>query len=178
MSKSVLLLLGSPRKNGNSDLIATSFAQGAESVGHITEKIDIQKKHISPCYACYSCRNSKTCVQKDDMREILEKMIKADVIVLATPVYFYSLSSQLKILIDRTLPRYMEIANKDFYFIATAAAGKSAIERTMDALRGFTDCLPNANIKGYIYGVGLYEKGDIKQTVYMQSAFEMGTNVQ
>lgn len=70
------------------------------------------------------------------MGEILEKMVQADVIVLATPVYFYSLSGQLKTLIDRTLPQYTQISNKDFYFMATAAAGKKSMERTMDALRG------------------------------------------
>ena len=111
------------------------------------------------------------------MKEILEKMINADAIVLATPVYFYSASGQMKTLIDRTLPRYTEIENKDFYFIATAADGKSSMERTMDALRGFTDCLPNANVKGYIYGAGLYEKGDVAQTSYLQKAYEIGKNI-
>lgn len=177
MKKSVLILAGSPRKNGNSDMLCSVFAQGADSAGHTTEKIYIQEKNISPCYACYGCRNTGVCVQKDDMKEILEKMINADVIVLATPVYFYSASGQMKTLIDRTLPRYTEIENKDFYFIATAADGKSSMERTMDALRGFTDCLPNANVKGYIYGAGLYEKGDVAQTSYLQKAYEMGKNI-
>lgn len=125
---------------------------------------------------CYGCRNTHLCVQKDDMGEILEKMVQADVIVLATPVYFYSLSGQLKTLIDRTLPQYTQIANKDFYFMATAAAGKKSMERTMDALRGFTDCLPNANIKGYVYGAGVYEKGEIENTSYLKLAYDMGIN--
>lgn len=146
MRKKVLVLSGSPRKNGNSDMLCDAFIKGAENSGHLAEKILIQNKKISPCLACYGCRNTHLCVQKDDMREILEKMVQADVIVLATPVYFYSLSGQLKTLIDRTLPQYTQIANKDFYFMATAAAGKKSMERTMDALRGFTDCLPNANM--------------------------------
>lgn len=128
-------------------MLCDAFIKGAEKAGHLTEKIFIQNKKIFPCLACYGCRNTHLCVQKDDMGEILEKMVQADVIVLATPVYFYSLSGQLKTLIDRTLPQYTQIANKDFYFMATAAAGKKSMERTMDALRGFTDCLPNANIK-------------------------------
>lgn len=176
MRKKVLVLSGSPRKNGNSDMLCDAFIKGAENAGHLTEKICIQDKKISPCLACYGCRNTHLCVQKDDMGEILEKMVQADIIVLATPVYFYSLSGQLKTLIDRTLPQYTQISNKDFYFMATAAAEKEFIERTMDALRGFTDCLPNANIRGYIYGAGVYEKGEIENTSYLKLAYDLGEN--
>lgn len=176
MRKKVLVLSGSPRKNGNSDMLCDAFIKGAENSGHFAEKILIQNKKISPCLACYGCRNTHLCVQKDDMRDILEKMVQADVIVLATPVYFYSLSGQLKTLIDRTLPQYTQIANKDFYYMATAAAGKKSMERTMDALRGFTDCLPNANIKGYVYGAGVYEKGEVENTSYLKLAYDMGKN--
>ena len=176
MRKKVLVLSGSPRKNGNSDMLCDAFVKGAEKAGHLTEKVFIQNKKIFPCLACYGCRNTHLCVQKDDMGEILEKMVQADVIVLATPVYFYSLSGQLKTLIYRTLPQYTQISNKDFYFMATAAAGKKSMERTMDALRGFADCLPNANIKGYVYGAGVYEKGEIENTSYLKLAYDMGIN--
>lgn len=177
MSKSVLVILGSPRKNGNSEVICNSFLQGAENAGHNTEKVFLQEKEIHTCRACYACRRTGKCIIDDDMNELLYKMIKADVIILATPVYFYSVSGQLKTVIDRTLPRYTEITNKDFYFVATAAAGKGSMERTMDSLRGFTDCLPNANIKGYIYGAGLYDKGEAEQSTYLQTAYEMGKNI-
>ena len=148
MSKKVLILSASPRKGGNSDLLCDQFAKGAEEAGHQVEKIRVQEKKISPCLACYGCRGTGVCVQKDDMAAILDKMVQADVLVLATPVYFYSMDGQLKTLIDRTLPRYTEIRDKEVYFIATAAAGKGAMERTMDAMRGFTDCLPGAQVKG------------------------------
>ena len=124
MSKKVLILSASPRKGGNSDLLCDQFAKGAEEAGHQVEKLRVQEKKIAPCLACYGCRNTGVCVQKDDMAEILEKMAKADVLVLATPVYFYSMDGQLKTLIDRTLPRYTEIRDKEVYFIATAAAGR------------------------------------------------------
>ena len=100
------------------------------------------------------------------MAQLLKKMIAADVIVLATLVYFYSMDGQVKTMIDRTLPRYTEIQDKDFYFIATAAAGAGAIRRTMDALEGFTDCLPGANVKGRILGGGVYQKGEVKNSHY------------
>ncbi|MDE7211059.1 MAG: NAD(P)H-dependent oxidoreductase, partial [Lachnospiraceae bacterium] len=116
-------------------------------------------------------------VQKEDMAALLEKMVHADVIVLATPVYFYAMSGQLKTMIDRTLPRYREIANKEFYFIATAAAGKRLMERTVDGLRGFTDCLPGAKVKGILYGEGVYQKGEVTGTKAMQEAYQMGKNI-
>lgn len=177
MSKSVFVILGSPRKNGNSEVICNAFIEGSEIAGHTTEKVFLHEKEIHSCRACYACQNTGKCIINDDMNELLDRMIKADVIVLATPVYFYSLSGQLKTMIDRTLPCYTEIANKDFYFVATAADGKSSIERTMDALKGFTDCLPNSKIKGYIYGAGLHNKGEAEQSKYLQKAYEMGKNI-
>ena len=122
-------------------------------------------------------RNGGTCVLKDDMAEILGMFRKADVLVLATPVYFYSMDGQLKTMIDRVLPRYTEVANKDFYFIATAAAGRRAMERTMDSMRGFTDCLPEADVKKMIYGEGTYQKGEVIGTPAMREAYEAGKNV-
>ena len=104
MAKKVLILSASPRKGGNSDLLCDQFAKGAEEAGHQVEKIRVQEKKIAPCLACYGCRNTGVCVQKDDMAAILDKLVEADVLVLATPVYFYSMDGQLKTLIDRTCP--------------------------------------------------------------------------
>lgn len=140
MSKKVLVLAGSPRKGGNSDLLCGAFMKGAREAGHETEKIYVDDLKLGGCKACYACRGTGKCFQQDGMAQVLEKMIAADVIVLATPVYFYSLSGQLKILIDRTLPGYTKIRDKDFYFIAAAAAGKAMLERTMDAIRCADGC--------------------------------------
>jgi len=174
MNKRILILSGSPRKNGNSDILCEQFTKGAEEAGNSVEKVYVQNLKIGGCRACYGCRKTKECVQKDDMTKLLDKMVTADVIVLATPVYFYSMDGQMKTMIDRTLPRYMEISDKDFYFIATAAAGKRAMERTMDGLRGFTDCLPGAKVKGMVYGEGVYQKGEVMETRAMKEAFEAG----
>lgn len=174
MSKKVLVLAGSPRKGGNSDLLCDAFMKGAQEAGHETEKIYIEDLKIGGCRACYACRGTGVCFQKDDMARVLEKMIAADMIVLATPVYFYSLSGQLKTLIDRTLPGYTKIRDKDFYFIATAAAGKAMIERTMDAIEGFTDCLPGAKVKAKIYGAGFYKPGEIAGSSVEKETYELG----
>ena len=174
MSKKALILSASPRKGGNSDLLCDQFARGAEEAGPQVEKTRVQEKKIPPCLACYGCRGTGVCVQKDDMATILDKMADADVLVLATPVYFYSMDGQIKTLIDRTLPRYTEMRDKEVYLIATAAAGKGAMERTIDSMRGFTDCLPGAKVKGVIYGSGVYQKGEVLETRASQEAYLMG----
>lgn len=117
----------------------------------------------------------KPCPQKDDAAEIVEKMIVADVIVMATPVYFYTMCGQMKIMIDRCCARYTEITNKEFYFIIAAAENdKSMMERNIDGFRGFLDCLENPQEKGVIYGIGAWKVGEIKDTPYLQEAYEMG----
>lgn len=177
MAKKVLIISASPRKGGNSDILCDQFKKGAEEAGNTVEKVYLQQKKIGPCLACYGCRGTGVCVQKDDMEELLNKMVEAGVLVLATPVYFYSMDGQLKTMIDRTLPRYTQIQDKDVYFIATAAAGRRAMERTMDAMRGFTDCLPRARVKGEIYGEGVYQKGEVENTPAYTLAFEAGKAV-
>jgi len=178
MSKNILVLSSSPRRGGNSDLLSDQFTAGAQEAGNQVEKIFIKDRKINYCTGCGSCFNGKSCPQKDDMAEILEKMIAADTIVMATPVYFYTMSGQMKTLIDRTCARYTEISNKEFYFIATAAVNsKPAMERTIEGFRGFTSCLSKPKEKGIIVGTGVFEKGDVKGKPVMNEAFEMGKNV-
>lgn len=179
MNKKVLVLSGSPRRAGNSDLLCDQFIKGAAEAGNKVEKISLGDKKINFCTACYGCkRNSGECVIDDDMAEILEKMIIADVIVMATPVYFYSINAQMKTLIDRTVSRYTEIRNKKFYFIMTAAVeSKQALYRTLECFRGFKDCLPAAVEEGVVYGTGAWEKGEIKGTSAMNQAYQYGKNI-
>jgi multimeric flavodoxin WrbA len=179
MSKKVLILSGSPRKGGNSDTLCDQFMQGAKDGGNDeVEKIFLRDKKINYCIACYACRDTGKCVQQDDMAEILEKMIAADVIVMASPVYFYTLDAQMKTLMDRTVARYKEITNKEMYFIITAAdTSIPMMQRTIECFRGFADCLDGVREKGIIYGVGAWNVGDIKGTKAVQEAYEMGKNV-
>lgn len=179
MKKTVLVISSSPRKNGNSDILCDEFIRGAKASGNIAEKIFLRDKKINYCTGCGVCNSTSKCVQQDDMAEILEKMINADVIVLATPVYFYTMDAQLKTLIDRTVPRYTEITDKDFYYIVTAAdTDISNMQRTIEGLRGFTlDCLSGAEEKGIIYGVGAWQKGEIKGTSAPEKAYKTGRNV-
>jgi multimeric flavodoxin WrbA len=179
MSKNVLILSSSPRKGGNSDMLCDEFLKGAEENGNKVEKIYLTDKKINYCKGCQVCyTNHVDCVQKDDMKEILDKMLKSDVIVMATPVYFYTMSAQMKTLIDRTVPKYEVMSNKEFYFLLTAAdTNKKNLERTVESLRGFTSCLDNPIEKGIVYGVGAYEKGAIKDTPAFKQAYNMGKSV-
>lgn len=178
MSKKVLILSASPRKGGNSDVLCDEFARGAELAGHSVEKIRVAEKNIGYCRACYACKNSGKCVIGDDMAEILQKMIDSDVLVLASPVYFYSVDAQLKALIDRTVARWLEVKNKEFYYIVTAADDdKSSAETTLACFRGYADCVEGAEEKGVIYGMGVYEKGEINGHSAMLQAYETGKNL-
>lgn len=176
MNKKVLILSASPRKHGNSDILCDQLSRGAEDAGHEVEKIFLRDKKINYCVACDGCRsNQGNCIQKDDMAGVLQKMIDADVIVLATPIYFYTMDAQLKTVIDRTYPRYTEIKDKDFYIIVTAADDNpQAAERTIEGIRGFTSCLHGATEKGIIYGMSAWHKGEIETTPAMRQALEMG----
>lgn len=109
--------------------------------------------------------------------DIAQKMMQADIFVLATPVYFYSMCGQMKTMIDRTFFFAAGLEGKDFYLIATAADGKAEMERTVDSLCGFTDCLPDAKVKGVIYGQRAWQLGDIQSNPAMQEAYRMGKDI-
>lgn len=178
MSKKVLILSGSPRKGGNSDLLCDEFMRGAKEAGHQVEKIRVQEKKVACCIACYACRNTGVCAIKDDMAEIMQKMIDCDVMVLASPVYFYSVDAQLKAVIDRSVCRWTEVKNKEMYYIMTAAdEEKTSMDTTLACFRGYADCVEGAVEKGVIYGTGVYEAGEVKEKAVMQEAYQMGKNV-
>lgn len=178
MGKNVLILSGSPRRGGNSDLLCDAFGRGAKEAGNPVEKIFVRDKKIGFCNACYGCRKTGKCVIKDDMSEVLEWMHWADVIVMASPVYFYSIDAQMKALIDRTLPQWTKLDNKEFYYIMTAAEDSDTVmDCTLECFRGFAVCLNGAKEMGVLYGKGVYEAGAVKNTQYMQQAYEMGKGV-
>lgn len=177
--KNILILSGSPRKGGNSDILCDEFARGAAESGNAVEKIRVADRKIGYCRGCYHCSDyAGECVLKDDMAEVLQKMIDADVIVLSSPVYFYSIDAQLKAVIDRTVARWTEVKNKEFYYIITCADEENAsAETTLACFRGYADCVDGAVEKGVVYGTGAYQKGEIKDLPAMKQAYELGRSV-
>ena len=174
----VLVISSSPRREGNSDLLCDELIRGAKEVGHEVEKIFVRDQKINYCTGCGVCYNTKRCVQKDDMADILVKMIAADVIVLASPIYFYKMCGQLKTVIDRCCARYEEMTDKQFYYILTAAdTNPAAIDKAVVEFQGFLDCLTNPEVKGTICGVGVWGKGEVKDKSMMTEAYVMGKSI-
>lgn len=177
--KKVLILEGSPRRNGNSAILSDEFARGAEEAVCSVEKVRVCGKKIAGCLGCNACyRNGGECVQKDVMAEIREKMLASNVIVLASPIYFYSMTAQMKAVIDRSYAFYQQLEGKTFYFIITCAALDVAFTETMlAALRGFTCCVPNAKEGGVVLGVGAMEVGEIRGSAAMKEAYALGNSI-
>lgn len=181
MGKKVLVISASPRPGGNSDLLCDQFILGAREAGHTVEKIFLGNKLLNFCRGCYAClrkgREGK-CVHPDDMPEILDKMIQTDVLVFATPVYFYSMNAQMKVLIDRTLPKYTQIKNKKAYLIATAGEDdESAVEGAITGYRNFLACLTDVQDAGHVYGTGVNYVNDILGHPAMEKAYKMGESI-
>lgn len=179
MKKKILILSSSPRRAGNSATLCVHFAEGAASAGHEVETITLADRKLHYCMACGNCyRNARPCPQKDDAAEILQKMVDADVIVMATPVYFYTMCAQMKTLIDRCVARYTEMRGKEFYFIMTAADGSAgAMDRVIEEFRGFTACLAAPAERGILRGTGVWNLHDIDDTPILREAYEMGASI-
>lgn len=176
--KKVLILSGSPRKGGNSDTLCDEFARGAAEAGHEVEKIRVAEKKIGFCRGCYACKETGVCAIRDDMAEVLQKMIDCEVLVLASPVYFYSVDAQLKALLDRTVARWLEVKDKQLYYIVTAADEElSSADTTLACLRGYAACVEGAQEMGVVCGMGVYEKGEIRATAAMEQAYKLGKGV-
>ena len=104
MNKKVLILSSSPRKGGNSETLAAAFANGALEAGNLVETVHLREKNYGFCRGCLACQKLGHCVIRDDAVEVTAKMHDADVLVFATPVYYYSVSGQLKTMLDRANP--------------------------------------------------------------------------
>lgn len=177
MAKKVLIISGSPRKNGNTQALCDNFYRGAAEAGNEVEMISLSGKKIGFCTACYACHNG-ACPQHDDAPEIVQKMLGADVIVLATPVYFYTMSAQLKALIDRSVMVYPKIEKKEFFFLmAMADTEEKNFLGTVEALRGFAACCENSVERGIISAAGVYEAGEIAGHPALLEAYEAGKSI-
>lgn len=177
--KNVVIINSTPRIGGNSEILANEFARGSKDAGHNVEVINLRELNLNYCIGCYACHKTGKCFHKDEMNNLSEKLLSANVLVFATPVYYYSMSGQLKVFIDRLVPYYEKI-RADIYLIASQwDTDKEIMENTFNAIRGCTvHCFENCEEKGLIYGVGLSDIGDAeKDTKSMKQAYEMGKNV-
>lgn len=179
MNKNVLIISTSLRKESNSDILAENFAQGAREAGNEVETVRLAGKEIGFCKGCLSCQETKRCVIHDDADIIKGKMEGADVIVFATPIYYYEMSGQMKVMLDRSNPLYAsDYKFSDIYFLATAAEeGDHVCQRAVSGLEGWIDCFERAHLSGVVFGGGVTDAGEIKGHPALEKAYEMGKKV-
>jgi multimeric flavodoxin WrbA len=180
--KKVLVLLGSPRRKGNSAILAERIAKGAKSAGADVETFFIHGMKIAPCNSCYACQkpNSKGCSINDDMQIVYKKLMAADAWIIASPVYWFTVSAQTKLWMDRSfalLPRAKEAFTGKRIAIAMSYGDSDPFKSgCVNALRTFQDAYGyvEACIVGMVYGSAM-DAGEIKKNKsLMKEALELG----
>ena len=179
MNKKVLILSSSPRKGGNSETLAAAFAKGALEVGNQVETVYLREKQYGFCKGCLACQKLGHCVIKDDAVEIAAKMHDADVLVFATPVYYYSVSGQLKTMLDRANPLFgTDYAFTKVYLLATAAEdGPETVAGSEKAVQGWVDCFDRCEMAGTVFAGGVTDVGEIAGHPALEKAHQMGKKI-
>ncbi len=175
--KTILILSTSPSRGGNSAMLAYEFARGAKEAGHAVEKISLHDKTINFCKGCLACQKTQRCVIRDDADVIAQKMKNADVLVFATPIYYYEMCGQMKTMLDRANPLFpSEYAFRDIYLLATAAENdEHAVDGAVNGLNGWIACFEKTSLKGVVRGVGATAPGDIRHNASaLEAAYLMG----
>ena len=168
MSKHVLVISTSLRKASNSDLLADKFARGAKDAGNSVEKISLHGKSLGFCQGCLACQKTGRCVIHD-----------ADVLVFATPIYYYEMSGQMKTMLDRANPLYgSDYQFRDIYLLTCAAEQEeSAPRRAIEGLQGWIDCFEKAQLSGTVFAGGVNNAGEIKGHSALKTAYNMGCSI-
>ena len=179
MSKKVVVLSTSLRTNSNSESLAKSFVDGAKDSGNEVKYISLKNKDIRFCIGCLACQKTGHCVIKDDVADIMNSVLEANVVVWATPIYYYEMSGQMKTLIDRLNPMYSkDYKFRDVYLLATAAEeGDEVFEKVITGLNGWIDCFEKTTIKGTILAGGVSDSGAISGNDKLKEAYDLGSHV-
>lgn len=186
--KRVLVISTSPRTKSNSDALADEFVRGAREAGHEVEKICLRDKNILFCKGCLVCQRdgvkamfnqgdcSEACPIQDDAASVVQKMHDADVICWATPIYYYEMSGQMKVMIDRGNPLFTsDYRFRDIYMLSSAAESEESTPKRAEAgLSGWIDCFAKAQLKGTVFAGGVTSAGDIEGHPSLLKAYEMG----
>ena len=175
----IIVLEGSPNRNGSSNILAEQFCRGAEEAGHSVEIVDTAHADIHPCTGCVHCGYEGPCVQKDDVEEIRGKILEADMMVFVTPLYYYGMSAQLKMMIDRFCAFNGSIQGKKMRSAMISAAWNSD-GWTFDALEAHYKTLVRyLNLKdmGAVWGKGCGTPSMTRRSKYMKQAYELGRSL-
>ena len=179
MSKRVLIISSSPRKGGNLETLAAAFAKGAQEAGHQVETVFLREKQVGFCKGCLACLNLGHCVIQDDAVEIAAKMHDADVLVFATPVYYYCVSGQLKTMLDRANPLFgTDYAFTKAYLLAAAAEdAPETVEGTVKAVQGWVDCFDRCELAATVFAGSVNGIGDIAGHPALDTAYQTGREI-
>lgn len=177
--KKVIVISTSLRAGSNSDLLADKFIEGAQAAGNEVEKITLSGKSIGFCKGCLACQKLGKCVIDDDANAIMQKVLEADVVCWATPIYYYEMSGQMKVLIDRMNAMYsLDYKFRDVYMFTTAAEDEPEVPKRAEAgLTGWIDCYPKSRLVGTLFCGGVDAPRTIKGSVKLQEAYQLGKNI-
>ena len=182
MSKFVLVLKASPRKKGNSSILADQVAAGAEAAGARVESLDLHTMDIRPCDACDFCQGTGNglCTIDDDMQRLYPKLREATGIVIASPIYWFTLNAQAKLCIDRWYalegPGGSALTGKQFGILLTYGDTDPYTSGAINAIHTFQDMARyiKADIVGIVYG-SASQAGEIQnQPALLERAFQLG----
>ena len=178
--KQVIGIVGSPRRNGNTELIVDSIIEAAEEVGAVSQKIILNDLKISPCRACNSCTKTGSCIHKDDMDGLLEQMFASDVWILGTPVYWWGPTAQFKAFLDRWYSvndRSLFRGKEIILVIPSGGAGEYYYGLTKDMLERIIPYLGMIHVRT-ILAPGIGKKGVVKEhPEILDSARQTGRDV-
>ena len=175
----IIVLMGSPNKNGSTKILVDSFVQGATEAKHTCEVIDVCRANVHPCIGCVRCGYEGPCVQKDDVEEIRAKLLDSDMVVFATPLYYYGMTAQLKAVVDRFCA-YNGSLNSKHLKSALVTAAWNADDWTFDALTAHYKTLVryiNFEDKGTVLGYGCGTPSMTKRSAYPEKAYILGKNL-
>lgn len=178
--KKVLIISTSLHKNSNSEYLAKAFLKGAMEAGNQVEFVSLVGKRLNYCIGCLDCQRTQKCVIKDDAIEITEKAKNADVIVFATPIYYYEMCGQMKVLLDRMNPLFSsDYSFRDIFLLATAADyDESAMDGAVKGIEGWISCFEKAKLAHVVRGVGIGDSGDAKNhTDVLKDIYEIGRGI-
>ncbi len=175
----IIILMGSPNKNGSTSILADNFAKGAKEAGHTVEFLDITRMNIHACTGCIACGYEGTCVQKDDVEKIKSKLLSCDMVVFATPLYYYGMSVQLKTVVDRFCS-YNSSLNSRHLKSALLAVAWNSDDWTFDALEAHYKTLVryiHFEDVGMILGYGCGTPSMTSRSKYPNEAYRLGRNM-
>ena len=175
----IVVLTGSPRRNGNTNHLAGQFIKGAEEAGHEVYRFDCAQRKVSPCIACNRCGMNGTCIFNDDFAELRPHLVAADMVVLATPMYYFGFSSQLKTVIDRfyALNGQIKRASKQAAFLmAYANTDPKEAEPMISHYHTLLNYLGWED-RGMVVTPGMWPTGAVNSTEYSRKAYELGRNL-